>query len=98
MGLESSKVAVALICFGVLALLAHNASATRRMGPRPRLERKQSTFHDNLPNFTRNLSIAEHLQLQSVAPAPSMAFDPSQANKRGVRGGSDPIHNKYGHS
>ncbi|KAL3748470.1 hypothetical protein ACJRO7_009675 [Eucalyptus globulus] len=98
MGLGSSKVAIVLICFGVLALLAHNASATRRMGPRPRLEREQSTFHDGLPNLTRNLSITEHLQEQTAAPAPSTAFDPSQANKRGIPGGSDPIHNRYGHS
>lgn len=76
MGLGSSKVAIVLICFGVLALLAHNASATRRMGPRPRLEREQSTFHDGLPNLTRNLSITEHLQEQTAAPAPSTAFDP----------------------
>ncbi|KAF8039353.1 hypothetical protein BT93_B1783 [Corymbia citriodora subsp. variegata] len=98
MGFGSSKVVIVLICFVVLALMAHNASATRRMGPRSRLEREQLTFGDGLPNLTRSLSIAKHLQEQSAAPAPSTAFDPSQANKRGVRGGSDPIHNRYGHS
>ncbi|KAL4326443.1 hypothetical protein HN51_033579 [Arachis hypogaea] len=29
-----------------------------------------------------------------VAPAPSMTFDPNQSNKRTVKKGSDPIHNR----
>ncbi|KAL2340768.1 hypothetical protein Fmac_008708 [Flemingia macrophylla] len=34
-----------------------------------------------------------HSQLK-LAPAPSMTFDPNQPNKRTVRKGSDPIHNR----
>lgn len=29
-----------------------------------------------------------------LAPEPSMIFDPNQSNKRTVRKGSDPIHNR----
>ncbi|KAK7292207.1 hypothetical protein RIF29_07983 [Crotalaria pallida] len=29
-----------------------------------------------------------------LAPAPSITFDPNQSNKRTVRKGSDPIHNR----
>ncbi|RZC16925.1 hypothetical protein D0Y65_009983 [Glycine soja] len=37
----------------------------------------------------------EDLQSQlELAPAPSMTFDPNQSNKRTVRKGSDPIHNR----
>ncbi|XVF54308.1 hypothetical protein PTKIN_Ptkin05aG0170800 [Pterospermum kingtungense] len=31
---------------------------------------------------------------QNLASAPSMMFDPNQSNKRGVKKGSDPIHNR----
>ncbi|OIW18496.1 hypothetical protein TanjilG_13248 [Lupinus angustifolius] len=30
----------------------------------------------------------------NLAPTPSMTFDPNQSNKRTVRKGSDPIHNR----
>ncbi|KAE8720462.1 hypothetical protein F3Y22_tig00019423pilonHSYRG00016 [Hibiscus syriacus] len=31
---------------------------------------------------------------QNLAPAPSLVFDPNQSNKRRVKKGSDPIHNR----
>ncbi|KAK8680609.1 hypothetical protein V6N13_109550 [Hibiscus sabdariffa] len=31
---------------------------------------------------------------QNLAPAPSVVFDPNQSNKRTVKKGSDPIHNR----
>ncbi|WOG99568.1 hypothetical protein DCAR_0518921 [Daucus carota subsp. sativus] len=30
----------------------------------------------------------------NMAPSPAMMFDPNQSNKRRVRRGSDPIHNR----
>lgn len=30
----------------------------------------------------------------NLAPSPTMNFDPNQSNKRGVKKGSDPIHNR----
>lgn len=31
----------------------------------------------------------------NIAPSPAMSFDPNQSGKRAVRGGSDPIHNRW---
>ncbi|KVI06404.1 hypothetical protein Ccrd_015250 [Cynara cardunculus var. scolymus] len=46
--------------------------------------------------FSRNRSASvEELNTQwSLAPTPSLMFDPNQSNKRRVQRGSDPIHNR----
>lgn len=50
--------------------------------------------------FLRNSRVLKGVDVQelhenlSMAPTPSMMFDPNQSNKRRVRRGSDPIHNR----
>lgn len=51
-------------------------------------------------SISRNLRLLESVSVRKMnsrfglAPTPSMMFDPNQTNKRRVRRGSDPIHNK----
>lgn len=50
--------------------------------------------------FLRNSRVLKGVDVQelhenmNMAPTPSMMFDPNQSNKRRVRRGSDPIHNR----
>ena len=50
--------------------------------------------------FLRNSRVLKGADVQelhenmNMAPSPSMTFDPDQSNKRRVRRGSDPIHNR----
>ncbi|KAG6587538.1 hypothetical protein SDJN03_16103, partial [Cucurbita argyrosperma subsp. sororia] len=45
---------------------------------------------------THNPDSVKKLKMKnmSLAPSPAMHFDPNQSNKRGVKKGSDPIHNR----
>ncbi|WCJ35937.1 hypothetical protein M5689_017162 [Euphorbia peplus] len=53
-------------------------------------------FKQQVSPFTRHSRILETLSIKDLpgAPSPSVVFDPNQSNKRTVRKGSDPIHNR----
>ncbi|GMI76808.1 hypothetical protein HRI_001350100 [Hibiscus trionum] len=44
--------------------------------------------------YSRILEVVAVETRQNLAPAPSLVFDPNQSNKRRVKKGSDPIHNR----
>ncbi|PSR96646.1 CLE45p like [Actinidia chinensis var. chinensis] len=78
------KIVILLVCIGFLALQPEMVSGLRSM--------------DLV--ILRNLRILETVGVEvlqtpeTLAPVPSMAFDPNQSSKRSIGGGSDPIHNK----
>ncbi|BAT79648.1 hypothetical protein VIGAN_02256400 [Vigna angularis var. angularis] len=84
-----------LVCVGILASQPGMVSGLRSKDLALRWDQRQSP----LAQIARVLKAVamENLQSQSqldLAPAPSLTFDPNQSNKRTVRKGSDPIHNR----
>ncbi|KAK7265796.1 hypothetical protein RJT34_33419 [Clitoria ternatea] len=82
-----------LVCVGILASQPRKASGLRSKDLALRLDEGLLPFVGSF----RVLKAVSMEDLQSnveLAPAPSMTFDPYQSNKRTVRKGSDPIHNR----
>ncbi|TKY73379.1 hypothetical protein E2542_SST02131 [Spatholobus suberectus] len=82
-----------LVCVGILASQPCMVSGLRSKDLALRWDSRQSP----LVQMVRILKTVAMEDLQSqldLAPAPSMTFDPNQSNKRTVRKGSDPIHNR----
>ncbi|PKI63256.1 hypothetical protein CRG98_016441 [Punica granatum] len=74
------KVAVVLFCFEVLFFfLPADVSGMTSTDLAPR------------PDL---VTVPAPLKRQSLAPTPSVMIDPNLSNKRRVRRGPDPIHNK----
>ncbi|KAL1553486.1 hypothetical protein AAHA92_14156 [Salvia divinorum] len=70
-------------CVGLLSIQPETVSATRSIGL------------DLRGGGGRLLLALEEAEMPfNIAPSPAMAFDPNQSEKRTVRGGSDPIHNR----
>ncbi|GMN45627.1 hypothetical protein TIFTF001_014813 [Ficus carica] len=96
MGLLAYRVFLVFLlsCIGILVLHPQNASALRSKDLALRWDKAK------LPPFLADLHIFKSVSLDDLqrnldlAPAPSMTFDPNQSNKRRVRRGSDPIHNR----
>ncbi|KAL3018390.1 hypothetical protein AAZX31_05G026000 [Glycine max] len=78
MSLLSFRGFIVLVCVGILA---------------------SQPFKGLLP-FVRSFRILKAVAVEDLqskvelVPAPSMTFDPNQSNKRTVRKGPDPIHNR----
>ncbi|KAK9198624.1 hypothetical protein WN944_013810 [Citrus x changshan-huyou] len=84
---------ILLVCIGFLSLQPQNVSGLRSIDLVLRWDKEVLPAVRN----TRILKAVPLKDLQmnpSLAPAPSLMFDPNQSNKRKVRKGSDPIHNR----
>ncbi|KAG5066761.1 hypothetical protein AAZX31_04G154300 [Glycine max] len=82
-----------LVCVGILASQPCMVSGQRSKDLALRWDHKQSPLA-RIARVVKGVAM-EDLQSQlELAPAPSMTFDPNQSNKRTVRKGSDPIHNR----
>lgn len=93
MGLLANRVALLLLCIGFLALAPENTCALRSKDLALRWNKGQLPFLGSMHIF--KAVAQEDLQRKlDLAPAPSVTFDPNQSNKRRVRRGSDPIHNR----
>ncbi|XP_014495095.1 CLAVATA3/ESR (CLE)-related protein 45 [Vigna radiata var. radiata] len=82
-----------LVCVGILASQPGMVSGLRSKDLALRWDQRQSP----LAQIARVLKAVAMEDLQSqldLAPAPSLTFDPNQSDKRTVRKGSDPIHNR----
>lgn len=95
MGVLGYRVSTLLLCIGfLLALQPQNVSAIRSRDLALRWDNVKLPF---LGGFHISKALAQKgLQRNrlDLAPTPSVTFDPNQSNKRRVRRGSDPIHNK----
>lgn len=90
MGVLAYKGAILLVCIAFLALQPEKVSGLRSMDLALRWHKGHFSFLNSL-HVVKAVAVEN---LLSLAPAPAMTFDPSQSNKRKVRKGSDPIHNR----
>lgn len=92
MGFCDCRVLVVLICIGCLAFQPGKVCGLRNMD----LVLRWNEGHGQAAENWRLLKAVDAKDVnivEQLAPAPS-ALDPNQSNKRRVRRGSDPIHNK----
>ncbi|XWS51134.1 hypothetical protein CRYUN_Cryun12cG0150700 [Craigia yunnanensis] len=85
-----------LACIGLLVLQPEMVSGMRGIDLALRLDKGLLPFVQN-SRILKAFVAVDALQTRqnlAPAPAPSMMFDPNQSNKRGVKKGSDPIHNR----
>ncbi|CAL1406284.1 unnamed protein product [Linum trigynum] len=91
MGVSGHIVILLLFCIGNLALQPEMACGLTSIDLALRWR------HPGVHNlrFLKEVA-ADELQAtsSSLAPGPSVMFDPNQSNKRTVKKGSDPIHNR----
>lgn len=93
MGFLAYRGAILLVCIGFLALQPGKVSGLRSMDLALRWDKGHFSFLNSL-HVVKAVSVEDLQAKLSLAPAPAMTFDPSQSNKRKVRKGSDPIHNR----
>ncbi|XVF50124.1 hypothetical protein PTKIN_Ptkin04bG0070000 [Pterospermum kingtungense] len=82
---------ILLACIGVLVLQPDMVSGRRGIDVAVRWDKVL------LPNarILKAAAAVDSFQTRQIlAPEPSMMFDPNQSNKRRVKRGSDPIHNR----
>lgn len=84
---------ILIVCAGLLAFQPEEAAGLRRIDLALRWEKAQlpSLKHWRL---LKGVAVEDLHTKLNLAPAPSVIFDPNQSNKRRVRQGSDPIHNR----
>ncbi|GMY15623.1 clavata3/esr (cle)-related protein 45 [Fagus crenata] len=84
---------VILVCIGLLALQLEEVSGLRSIDLALKWDKVQSPFLKHL-RVLKVVAVEDLHTKLNLAPAPSIVFDPNQSNKRTVRKGSDPIHNR----
>lgn len=89
----SRGILLLLVCIGYLALQPQKVSSLTSLDLALRWKQGLLPLVQN-SRMLRSVAIKDLQALASSAPVPSMVFDPNQSNKRTVRKGSDPIHNR----
>ncbi|WRX18994.1 hypothetical protein QQP08_011481 [Theobroma cacao] len=84
---------ILLACICLLVVQPEMVSGLRGIDLALRWDKGLLPFAQN-SRFLKAVDVDSLQTRQSLAPAPSMMFDPNQSNKRRVRKGSDPIHNR----
>lgn len=83
-----------LVCvIGVLASQPCMVSGLRSQDLALKWDKGQFPFVQ-VSRILKAVTVEDLQSKLDVAPAPSMTFDPNQSNKRTVKKGSDPIHNR----
>ncbi|CAL1368363.1 unnamed protein product [Linum trigynum] len=91
MGILGHRVILLLFCIGNLALQPETACGLTSIDLALRW---RHPGHQN-SRFLKGVAVDELQGTSlSLAPGPSVMFDPNQSNKRTVKKGSDPIHNR----
>ncbi|XWS37352.1 hypothetical protein CRYUN_Cryun19dG0035500 [Craigia yunnanensis] len=85
---------ILLACIGLLALQPEIVSGLRGIDLALKWDKGLFPFVQNSRILKAVVAVDSLQTRQNLAPAPSMMFDPNQSNKRRVRKGSDPIHNR----
>ncbi|KAI9117238.1 hypothetical protein K1719_011404 [Acacia pycnantha] len=82
------------VCIGILASQPCKVCGLRSKDLALRWHNEQLPYVRSF-RILKDGAKMEDLQAKlDLAPAPSMSFDPNQSNKRTVKKGSDPIHNR----
>ncbi|KAG8379189.1 hypothetical protein BUALT_Bualt07G0062400 [Buddleja alternifolia] len=82
-GLTNKIIIFAIFCIGLLSIQPANVSAFR----------SKDLALRSFPNLKTDGFQDLRVPL-NIAPSPATIFDPNKSEKRRVRRGSDPIHNK----
>lgn len=93
MSLLSFRGFFVLVCVGILASQPLKVSGLRSKDLALRWDEGQLPFIRSF-RILKEVAMEDLQSKLGLAPAPSMTFDPNQSNKRTVRKGSDPIHNR----
>ena len=88
---------ILLVCIGLLALQPEKVSGLRSIDLALKWDKVQSPFLKHL-RVLKVVAVDDFHAKLNLAPAPSVMVDPNQSNKRRVRKGSDPIHNRCWHA
>ena len=84
---------ILLACIGFLLLQPEMVSGLRGIDLALKWDKRLLPFVQN-SRILKADAVDSFQTRQNLAPAPSMMFDPNQSNKRRVKKGSDPIHNR----
>uniref|UniRef100_A0A2P2P573 Uncharacterized protein n=1 Tax=Rhizophora mucronata TaxID=61149 RepID=A0A2P2P573_RHIMU len=84
---------ILVLCVGTLFLQPEKVSGITSIDLALRWNHGMLSFAQN-SRLLKTVALEDLQTMVSQAPVPSMAFDPTQSNKRTVRRGSDPIHNR----
>ncbi|KAL8529582.1 hypothetical protein ACS0TY_006855 [Phlomoides rotata] len=86
--LTHTIVVLVVICIGFFSFQLENVSARWERG---------ETLYVRRSRVLNAVTLDETNMPMDISPPPAMTFDPNQSEKRPVKGGSDPIHNRcYG--
>ncbi|CDP20950.1 unnamed protein product [Coffea canephora] len=93
MSFSSCRMIILIVCIGSFCFQPEKVSGLRSIDLALRLHEGELLFLRSSRILNSVASEGLHVQL-NLAPAPATMFDPNQSNKRRVRRGSDPIHNR----
>lgn len=83
------------VCIGILASQPYKVCGIRSKDLVLRWHTEQLTFVRSFRILKDDVAKVDDVKAKmDLAPAPSMSYDPNQSNKRTVKKGSDPIHNR----
>lgn len=86
--LTPTIVILVVICIGVFSIQIENVSASRN------INHAGKVLHERSLRVLNVVTLDETNMPIDITSSPAMAFDPSQSEKRPIKGGSDPIHNR----
>ncbi|KAF5730155.1 hypothetical protein HS088_TW20G00526 [Tripterygium wilfordii] len=93
MGFLFHRGLILFVCIGILAIQPDRVSGLRSMDLALRWDKGLLPFVQHM-RILKAVVVEDLETKRSLAPAPSAMFDPNQSEKRKVRRGSDPIHNR----
>jgi len=94
MSLFSFRGFFVLVCVGILASQPCKVSGLRSKDLALRWDEGLLPFVTSFRVLKAVYAVEDLQSKMELAPAPSITFDPNRSNKRTVRKGPDPIHNR----
>ncbi|PIN15136.1 hypothetical protein CDL12_12216 [Handroanthus impetiginosus] len=86
--LTNKIIILVIFCIGVLSIQPESVLGSRNIDLALRWGREGRLLLQNADSL-HEMNVPPH-----IAPPPTRNFDPNQSEKRPVKGGSDPIHNR----
>lgn len=94
MSLPCCKLFILLVCIAFLSVQAEVDFGPTNKDLVLRRGKGQSVIHQRSSRILEHVAVEDLEPQLDISPAPSKMFDHNQSNKRRVRRGPDPIHNK----
>ncbi|KAJ4824207.1 hypothetical protein Tsubulata_013063 [Turnera subulata] len=93
MGFLAHREVILLLCIFHFAVQTEKVSGLTSIDLALRWNQRLLPF-SHISRILKTVALDDLQPKAGLAPAPSMMFDPNQSDKRRVRRGSDPIHNR----